>query len=411
MPAALQLPYPSILRGIVFFCHMLHNEFMSNILQNIFKEHYNDIIFSLKPRQSVVENVRRMINCGDPCFGGAMYGCTDCGTLKFFPFRCHSRFCPTCGNKYSIDRTTSMSFKIINVQHRHCVFTIDSSLRKYFLEDRSLLSCLFKAVKTTILYLFHKDNKAELFTPGFICVLHTFGRDLKWNPHIHCLISEGGLGKSGIWRPKNHFNYTFLRNVFRTVLLNILEKHIGPSFKKQKSYCYKEHPNGFYVYAKPNKCDPKVVTKYIGRYLGRPVIATSRIDAYDGDYVTFHYNRHEDNKLIVEKVPVMNFIERLIQHIPEKNFKQIRYYGLYAKPKRCTSNLRHCISAEKQSIFRSFNRWRSSILSSFGYDPIKCPCCKATMKVLEVYYDHQQISLDELYERAKVKHLARSLAC
>ena len=104
---------------------MLHNEFMSNILQNIFKEHYNDIIFSLNPLQSVVENVRRMINCGDPCFGGAMYGCTDCGTLKFFPFRCHSRFCPTCGNKYSIDRTTSMSFKIINVQHRHCVFTID----------------------------------------------------------------------------------------------------------------------------------------------------------------------------------------------------------------------------------------------------------------------------------------------
>lgn len=81
------------------------------------------------------------------------------------------------------------------------------------------------------------------FTPGFITVLHTFGRDLKWNPHIHRLISEGGYSDIGFWRNMNHFN---------------------------------EHKERFYVYARPNKCDPKTVVKYIGRYLGRPVIATSR---------------------------------------------------------------------------------------------------------------------------------------
>ena len=166
---------------------------MSNILQNIFKDHYEEMLYTLHPRKSVIENVDKMINCGDPSFGGAMYGCSSCGTFKFVPFRCHSRFCPTCGNKYSIDRTTSMSFKIINVQHRHCVFTIDSELRHFFLEDRKLLSLLFEAVQSVIMRLFHKDNKAEKFTPGFILVLHTFGRDLKWNPHIHCLISEGAL--------------------------------------------------------------------------------------------------------------------------------------------------------------------------------------------------------------------------
>ena len=102
---------------------------MSNILQDIFKDNYERMIYTLHPRKSVIENVDRMINCGDPSFGGAMYGCGKCGTLNFVPFRCHSRFCPTCGTKYSIDRTTSMSFKLINVQHRHCVFTIDSELR------------------------------------------------------------------------------------------------------------------------------------------------------------------------------------------------------------------------------------------------------------------------------------------
>lgn len=85
-----------------------------------------------------------------------------------------------------------------------------------------------------------------------------------------------------------HFNYTYLRNAFRTALLNEMESKIGPSFKKVKAKCYREHKQGFYVYAKPNLCDPKIVVKYIGRYLGRPVIATSRIDKYDGEMVTFH---------------------------------------------------------------------------------------------------------------------------
>ena len=170
---------------------------MSNVLQDIFKDHYEEMLYILHPRKSVIENVDRMINCGDPSFGGAMYGCTQCGTLKFVPFRCHSRFCPTCGTKYSIDRTTSMSFKIINAQHRHCVFTIDSELRHFFLENRKLLGLLFNAVQSVIFRAFFKDNKSECSTPGFILVLHTFGRDLKWNPHIHCLVSEGGIADSG----------------------------------------------------------------------------------------------------------------------------------------------------------------------------------------------------------------------
>ena len=374
-----------------------------NILQRIFKDHYEEMQYILHPRDSVIENVNKMINCGDPAFGGAMYGCSNCGTLKFSPFRCHSRFCPTCGNMYSIDRTTSMSFKIINVQHRHCVFTIDEALRPFFLKDRSLLNCLFSAVSSVVSRMFHKDNQHELFTPGFICVLHTFGRDLKWNPHIHCLISEGGVGNSGIWRHKKHFNYTLLRNSFQTALLNELEKKIGPSFKKVKALCYSNHKDGFYVYAKPNKCDPSIVTKYIGRYLGRPVIATSRIDNYDGDNVTFHYNRHEDDELVTETIPVLDFIKRLIQHIPEKHFKQIRYYGVYARHRKSDHKLNRAISKSKHAMLRSFNQWRNSILTSFGYDPIKCPCCGTTMDFLELYFNHKRVPLDELYEQAKSK--------
>lgn len=104
-----------------------------NILQEIFKQHYEEMLYILLPNQHVIDTVDRMINCGDPAFGGAMYGCTKCGELKFVPFRCHTRFCSSCGNKYSMDRTNSMAFKLIACQHRHCVFTIPKELRHYFL--------------------------------------------------------------------------------------------------------------------------------------------------------------------------------------------------------------------------------------------------------------------------------------
>ena len=350
-----------------------------------------------------MENIEKMINCGDPAFGGAMYGCPHCGKLKFVPFLCHSRFCPTCGNKYSMERTTSMSFKLINVQHRHCVFTIDENLRDFFLHDRSLLPSLFHSVASVISRMFFKINKSKNFTPGYIMLLHTFGRDLKWNPHIPCLISEGGYSDVGFWRHITHFNYTYLRNAFRTALLNEMERRLGPSFKKLKALCYSEHKQVFYVYAKPNKCDPKTVVKDIGRYLGRPVIATSRIDKYDGEFVTFLYNRHEDKKYVEETLPAIVFIKRFIRHIPEKHFKMIRSGGIYARHREIDNHLHRAIAKEKHHIFRSFNQWRTAILSSFGYDPLQCPDCRHKMEFLELYYNHQRVSLEELYEKVMSK--------
>ena len=75
-----------------------------NILQQIFADHYEEILYTLHPRATEIENITKMINCGDPSYGGAMYACPKCGHLKFVPFRCHSRFCPTCGTHYAQKR-------------------------------------------------------------------------------------------------------------------------------------------------------------------------------------------------------------------------------------------------------------------------------------------------------------------
>ena len=93
----------------------------------------------------------------------------------------------------------------------------------------------------------------------------------------------------------------------------------------------------------------------------------------------------------------MDFIRRLIQHIPEKHFKMIRYGGLYARHRDIDKKLFRAISREKHQIYRSFNQWRTSIFTSFGYDPLKCEC-GATMLFLELYFNHKRISLEEMYE-------------
>ena len=135
-----------------------------------------------------------------------------------------------------------------------------------------------------------------------------------------------------------------------------MQQKLGSSFKKDKAKCYREHEHGFYVHIKPNKCKPKQTLKYNGRYLGRPVIATSRIIDYDGDFVTFKYNRHEDNKLVIEKLPVMDFIKRLIRHIPKKHFKMVRYYDIYSRHRESDKKLCKAISEFKQSFYLSLTK-------------------------------------------------------
>ena len=93
----------------------------------------------------------------------------------------------------------------------------------------------------------------------------------------------------------------------------------------------------------------------------------------------------------------------LAQHIPEKGFKQIRYYGIYARSREQDKKVFKAIPVEKHRFFKDRTRWRNSIAVSFGYDPIQCPCCKEQMSLLEIRYNHHSYSLQELYERAWAK--------
>lgn len=375
-------------------------------IQQILQDHWDS--FKLRYpliRPVVLKEVARVIDCGNPDNGCRFYQCDRCGAYKFVPFRCHSRFCNTCGVAYQSDRADNIALKLINCKHRHVVFTIPEELRIFFRKDRSLLHVLFRSAAQVISDWLYSQNHKEHFTAGMIIGLHTFGRDLKWNPHIHMLLTEGAVGQKTPWKDIHHFPFVMLRKRWQTTLLYNMRSALDPSifsdadFYRLTSFFYRRYPEGFYVNA-PSKADfdsPMKVANYITRYIGRPAMAQSRITDYDGTYVTWWYQRHEDNKKMVVKEHAHEFIKKLIIHIPEQSFHMLRYYGLYAKPHSCTSHLIHLTKPHMRSVFSKLKSWTLRIEIAFHHDPLDCPC-GGRMEFVDIYIPgyHSQAPPDML---------------
>lgn len=357
-------------------------------IKQIFADHWQEFMLTYPNIRPVVKDeVSKMLQCGELHKGFALYYCEHCFKFKYVPFRCKSRFCNTCGIAYQMDRSESISKKLLNSKHRHIVFTIPKELRVFFRKDRSLLNILFLSAAQTIKDWMHCLNKSESFTPGIICGLHTFGRDLKWNPHIHMLVTEGGMGSNTPWRHIHHFPYLMLRKRWQTTLLVNLENALGKGFFPHlKNKLYSDHKEGFYVHAPHSDFNSAhAVSQYISRYIGRPAMAQSRILHYDGRFVTFWYQRHEDDKRIEETLSAFDFIKKLILHIPQKHFNMLRYYGLYSMPFSVSSRLIRKRSASQNNARLILRRWAFRIHSSFGFDPTKCSCGQY-MEFLQLSY-------------------------
>lgn len=365
-----------------------------NILQKIFNDHYEELLYILHPRKSVIENVEKMLNCGDPSFGGAMYGCPHCGELKFVPFRCHSKFCPTCGVKYCSDRSTKMSFKLVRCTHRHCVFTIDEVLRPFFLKDRNLLNCLFQAVRSVILTMFHKMNKSKNFIPGFVCVLHTFGRPLEWNPHIHLVVLGGGLDKDGYWKTKGDKFFLpvkVISKVFRGKYLSGVkalykEKKLlfhGTCEKCKNHYQFQSLLDDCYAkewvpYCKKTFQNAYSVIEYLGRYTHRIAISNHRIVSMNQESVTYRVKDYRNNGIwTTMTVSGVEFIRRFLMHILPKRYVRIRSYGLLCNRSK-RNNLIRCrnLIGCKKYVSSLKNMKTDDILKHlFGVDVHICPDC------------------------------------
>ncbi|MDY5252548.1 MAG: transposase [Erysipelotrichaceae bacterium] len=235
------------------------------------------------------------------------------------------------------------------------------------------------------------NGKSKTFTPGIIMSLHTFGRSLCWNPHIHCLLTEGGMDQDGKYKKITYICYESLRKSFMKVLLDKMKDYFvshAPNeldgFKLLVNQLYKKDKNGFYVNAPKmkNQKGKDATVNYIIRYCGRPAMAQSRITAYDNDnaMVDYYYEDHATQEYVEVHEDVITFIKKLVQHIPEEQFKMVRYYGLYATCERS----RHKTKIKKL-IKRLANRaqlaklvtekhYRRSLIQTFNVDPLLCFC-------------------------------------
>lgn len=371
----------------------------------LFRRILNDwapALFATHPRPIVIKEINKVLKCkktGD----GVMYSCPQCDKVRWVPFTCGSLFCPSCGNLYNQQRANSIGEHMINVPHRHIIFTIPASLRPYFLEDRSLLNCLFDSAHETYNKVISRKWNGNLNT-GMIIVLHTFSRSSDWNPHVHCICTEGGFTDWGKWYPRPFIDFEDLRNTMMDTLLKKLRHRINDSsFAEVEAdirATYKE--SGFFVYAAkpPEKFagNPKKLVKYVSRYLGRPCIATSRIDNYDGKTVKFHYMAHtkDGEKYTCEELPALDFLMRLVQHIQNPNFKKVRFYGVYASHgvgadalqkalKKPTLNpkfsIHYLYDPQAHHVRLQYCHFRGAMFHAFNFDPLVCPCCQKQMEV------------------------------
>jgi len=225
------------------------------------------------------------------------------------------------------------------------------------------------------------------------------------------ILCEKAIGNSNLWKSFSHINYEALRKSWQYSILKLLLEHM-PSLKTLVDKLYANNESGFYVYAPPIKNFNAGVINYITRYAGRPVLAQSRIIDYTGDTVTFTYTPHDSDELVTETVPAFDFIKKLIIHIPERNFKMIRYFGFYCahNPKH-VQYLKHTKRFERFQLMqlKSINKsWRKLTKVTFGHDPLKCIYCGDTLELIELFCDPRKIKFYfTIYDRWKDPYLER----
>jgi hypothetical protein len=378
------------------------------LIQKIFEEHWDDFVEEIgykNIRQVCHDEVTKMIGCGKYENGYIEYECHHCGESKKVAFSCKSRLCSSCGKKYVDDRANNMANKMLPTKHWHMTFTIPKELRVVFRKDRELLGELPRLVNEVLRYAFKQMNKGEEYIPGVIAVIHTFGRDLKWNPHVHAIVTKGGVGKTRGFVKKKFISYPLLRLSWQRAVLNLIKKEYKNNRKMNNlaNKLYAKYDKGFYVNANRDVTNKKLAAHYIGRYVGRPAISESRIKYYDGKTVTIGYESHKTKEYVEETMDVFELIKKIIIHIAEKQFKMIRYYGIYTNRNKRKMVLKFFRDGVK-ALKKQYEKWRYRIIKTYGYDPLECKNCGKIMSISDIYYPEYGSMLERYRRQAEAEY-------
>lgn len=374
--------------------------FYKNRFIQIFRDHWSPFerYHPQYVSEVVTENVDKMMGCGLIENGYFEYMCLDCQKRKKIGFTCKSRFCLRCAKVYTDNWINKMEETIFPwISHRHVILTIPGSLWEYF-HDAELFKKAGGNGVRTIREVMKISNKGRDIEPGVIEVIQTSGRASTWNPHLHYLVTEGGLDKKDHWHDVTYFDYRILRMKWMYNLLTVVKEHFtGDRIVEAKvDEIYRARAKqGLIARAKKEKITEKDIVGYLIKYVASPPIALSRIARYDGERVTYWYREHPTDMRAEITVSAFEFIRRMIQHIMPKQFKVVRHYGLYARNK--VTKIRETlkvlfevikvrVSAGVEKLLSQLrpNNYRERIMDSFGIDPFMC--CGKKMELWSIWH-------------------------
>ena len=282
--------------------------------------------------------------------------------------------------------------ELLPIQYFHIVFTLpDSLLGLARFNPVTIYDLLFRCAAETLQDFAERRWQAKL---GIIMVLHTWGQTLNAHPHVHCIVTGGALKRDGsafVRAPKNFlFPVRALSPVFRAKFLEALEHTAANgklSFSGQPALATDEgwrrlrerlYRHDWVVYAKHPFAEPQHLIRYLGRYVNRIAIANHRIQSIDDGTVSFSYldNRIKDQHVErTMRLRAEEFIRRFLSHVSPRQFRRIRYYGLFANGQRKDNLIRCRALLGLADPTKPYIADIDAFLSKQGIDPSLCPVC------------------------------------
>lgn len=296
-------------------------------------------------RLSLVQSkaMNAITDCRTARLGAHMDVCESCGNTEISYNSCRNRHCPKCQMISKERWIHSRKHDLLNTGYFHVVFTVPAELRPLFYQNQTTLyNLLFRTVAETLQEL--ASNPKYLGAKlGFTSILHTWGQNLSYHPHIHCIVPGGGLDELGKWkysRKKFFIPVKVLSRLFRGKFLHHLKqacldlhgkiKHLeNPAdWNRLLDLCYQKE---WVVYCKPPFKDAACVVEYLGRYTHRVAISNNRILSLKDGMVSFKWRDYRDeNKWKAMTLTADEFIRRFLLHILPHRFMKIRHYGILA---------------------------------------------------------------------------------
>lgn len=297
--------------------------------------------------------------CRTAALGGHVEQCDSCGHQRISFNSCRSRSCPKCQSLARAQWLQDRQAELLDTEYFHVVFTVPDEIAVIAYQNKAqVYDILFRAAAETLRTI--AADPAHLGAEiGFFAVLHTWGQNLLFHPHLHCVVPGGGISLDGQrWiscKPGFFLPVRVLSRLFRRLFLEYLDKAFlagelafFTSLQKLRNRtAFLRHlapvrKTEWVVYAKPPFAGPQQVLDYVGRYTHRIAISNNRLLDIDGDKVRFRWKDYRDrNRQKVMTVSAEEFIRRFLLHVPPEGFHRIRYYGFLGNRHR-TQKLARC---------------------------------------------------------------------